>query len=72
MSYNLGVRTLASRRRLLIASAVVMLCACASARAADYKNLELRLVSESSGTAFPYWQEPGSLLLGACPSNLRL
>jgi preprotein translocase subunit SecD len=47
--------------RLLIAVALAA-CACAS-RQARYRNLELRLVGETGGQAFPRWAESGTTAL---------
>ena len=50
-------------RSLALAAAFVF-AACAHApHGARYRNLELRLVSETGGRAFPFWMEPGTLAL---------
>ena len=57
MSYNRSVRKLAI-------AAVCLFAACAHAvPQTRYRNLELRLVSEAGGQAFPFWMEPGTIAL---------
>jgi preprotein translocase subunit SecD len=50
-------------RKLLIAAAFALAACVHAPHEARYRNLELRLVSETGGKDFPYWMEPGTLAL---------
>jgi hypothetical protein len=51
-------------RRVLFAGAAFVFMACAHLpHESRYRNLELRLVGEAGGQAFPLWHEPGALAL---------
>jgi preprotein translocase subunit SecD len=51
-------------RRVLLAGAALVFMACAHApHESRYRNLELRLVGETGGQAFPLWHESGTLAL---------
>src|ERR1700723_278419 len=51
-------------RRVLVAAVSFAFIACAHAPHEErYRNLELRLVSETGGQPFPFWKESGTLPL---------
>jgi preprotein translocase subunit SecD len=53
-----------TNRLLLIAAALLMAaCATTTHEAQQYRNLEMRLVSETSGTPFQVWHDSGTLSL---------
>ena len=48
---------------LIVGTACVLMACAHEIRKTQYHNLELRLVSENGGQAFPQWGEPGTMPL---------